>query len=120
MPQNIGRFEILSEIAHSDSAYVYKASDPESGQTIALKVLQAGLQSEDTAALVQRVLAEAESTKVLSSHNVAVLYGAGEIDGKFCAATEYVQGKSIAGMLAQQDSFSIWDLLDVARQACQG
>jgi serine/threonine protein kinase len=120
MPENIGRFEILSEIAHSDSARVYKASDPESGQTIALKVLQADLPAEETAALVQAVLAEAEATKVLSSHNLAVLYGAGEIDGKFCAATEYVQGKSVAGMLAQHDSFSIWDLLDVARQACQG
>jgi len=120
MPENIGRFEILSEIAHSDSARVYKASDPESGQTIALKVLQSDLPAEETAALVQAVLAEAETTKVLSSHNLAVLYGAGEIDGKFCAATEYVQGKSIAGMLAQHDSFSIWDLLDVARQACQG
>ncbi len=120
MPENIGRFEILSEIAHSDSARVYKASDPESGQTIALKVLQADLPAEEMAALVQAVLAEAETTKVLSSHNLAVLYGAGEIDGKFCAATEYVQGKSIAGMLAQHDSFSIWDLLDVARQACQG
>ncbi len=120
MPENIGRFEILSEIAHSDSARVYKASDPESGQTVALKVLQVDLPAEETAALVQRVLAEAETTKVLSSHNLAVLYGAGEIDGKFCAATEYVQGKSVAGMLAQHDSFSIWDLLDVARQACQG
>ena len=120
MPENIGRFEILSEIAHSDSARVYKASDPETGQTIALKVLQADLPAEETAALVQAVLAEAETTKVLSSHNLAVLYGAGEIDGKFCAATEYVQGKSVAGMLAQHDSFSIWDLLDVARQACQG
>ena len=62
MPENIGRFEILSEIAHSDSARVYKASDPESGQTIALKVLQADLPAEETAALVQAVLAEAETT----------------------------------------------------------
>jgi hypothetical protein len=31
MPDNIGRFEILSEIATSDLASVYKASDPESG-----------------------------------------------------------------------------------------
>jgi serine/threonine protein kinase len=120
MPENIGRFEILSEIGKGDFACVYKASDPDSGQTIALKVLQAQLPPEQTAALIQQVLAEAEATKVLSSHNIAVLYGAGEIDGKLCAATEYVQGKSIAGMLAQRDTFSIWDLLDVARQTCQG
>ncbi len=120
MPDYIGRFEILSEIGSSQLAGIYKASDPDSGQTIALKVLQAQLPPEQTAVLIQNVLEEAETTKVLSSHNIAVLYGAGEIDGKLCAATEYVQGKSIAGMLAQNDAFSIWDLLDVARQTCQG
>ena len=30
MSNKIGRFEILSEIAHSDISSVYKATDPES------------------------------------------------------------------------------------------
>ncbi len=119
MPEKIGRFEILSEIAHSESARVYKAFDPESSQTIALKVFHVALAPDQATALEQRVLEEAEATKALSSHNIALLYGAGEIEGQFCAAVEYIQGKSIAGMLAQQDSFSIWDLLDIMRQACQ-
>jgi len=120
MPQNIGRFEILSEIASGDFARVYKATDPDSNQTIALKVLQAQLPADQNAQLIQEVLAEADTTKSLSSQNIAVLYGAGEIDGQLCAATEYVQGKSVAGMLAQGDTFSMWDLMDIARQACQG
>ena len=37
MANKIGRFEILSEITHSEIGAVYKAADPESGQTIALK-----------------------------------------------------------------------------------
>ena len=37
MANKIGRFEILSEITHSEFTSVYKATDPESGQTIALK-----------------------------------------------------------------------------------
>jgi eukaryotic-like serine/threonine-protein kinase len=120
MPDHIGRFEILSEIGSGEFACVYKASDPDNGQTVALKVLQPNLPPEQTAALIETVLAEAETTKVLSSHNIAVLYGAGEIEGRLCAATEYIQGKSIAGMLLQGDTFSMWDLLDVARQTCQG
>ena len=119
MPEKIGRFEILSEIAHSESARVYKAFDPEANQTIALKVFHPELAPEQAAALEQRVLEEAEATKALSSHNIALLYGAGEIEGQFCAAVEYIQGKSVASMLAQQDSFSMWDLLDIIRQTCQ-
>jgi eukaryotic-like serine/threonine-protein kinase len=120
MADKIGRFEILGEIARNDVTCVYKASDPESGQLVALKTITSQLSSEDEAALAQRVMEEAEKTKPLSSHNLALLYGAGEIDGHLCAAMEYVQGKSIATMLAQHEGFSVWDLQDITRQACQG
>ena len=33
---------------------------------------------------------------------------------------EYVQGNSIATMLARKEGFSVWDLKDIARQTCQG
>src|SRR5579862_8045206 len=120
MSSKIGRFEILSELAKSPSGCVYKASDPESGQTIALKTIHLEEFGEHAEELVNRILAEAESTKVLSSPNITLVYGAGEIDGQFCAAMEYIQGNSIQTMLARKEGFSIWDLLDISRQVCQG
>ena len=116
MSTKIGHFEILSELAKSPTGTVYKANDPESGQTIALKAIQLSAFGDSAAALEQALLAEAESTKVLSSPNITTVYGAGEIDGQFCAAMEYVQGNSIATMLARKEGFSIWDLLDIGRQ----
>jgi len=120
MSNKIGRFEILSEIAKSAHGSVYKATDTESGQTVALKVIQLDMLGDLAAQVVQSVLEEADSTKDLNSHNIALLYGAGEIENLFCAALEYVQGNSIATMLARKEGFSIWDLQDIARQACQG
>jgi len=120
MSNTIGRFEILSELAKSDSGSVYKASDHESGQTLALKVMRLDVFGEYADEVVQRILQEADSTKDLSSPNITLVYGAGEIDGQFCAAMEYVQGNSIATMLARKEGFSIWDLLDISRQVCQG
>ena len=120
MSNKIGRFEVLSEIVHSANGSVYKASDPESGQTVALKTLQLDVMGEHAAAVVQSILDEADSTKSLNSHNIALLYGAGEIDGLFCASLEYVQGNSIATMMARKEGFSIWDIQDIARQTCQG
>src|SRR5215472_8096284 len=120
MSRKIGRFEILSELAKSDSGCVFKANDPESGQTIALKTIQLELFGEHAEQVVQRLLQEAETTKDLSSSNLTQIFGAGEIDGQFCAAMEYVQGNSIATMLARKEGFSIWDLLDISRQVCQG
>jgi serine/threonine-protein kinase len=119
MSTKIGRFEILGELAKSDSGCVYKANDPESGQTLALKTIRLDVFGEHAEEVVQRILQEAETTKDLSSSNITLVYGAGEIDGQFCAAMEYIQGNSIATMLARKEGFSIWDLLDISRQVCQ-
>jgi serine/threonine protein kinase len=118
MPDKIGRFELVSQLAQSPTATIYKALDTETQQTVALKVLQLSA-VKDGAALLAQVVEEADQAKPLSSHNIAVLYGVGEEDGKILAATEYVQGNSVATTLARHEGFSIWDLQDIARQVCQ-
>ncbi len=120
MSTKIGPFEILSELAKSPSGAVYKANDPESGQTVALKVIQLSAFGDSAKALEQALLEEVEKTKILSSSNITPVFGAGEIEGQFCAAMEYIQGNSIATMLARKEGFSIWDLLDIGRQLCSG
>jgi serine/threonine-protein kinase len=120
MSNKIGRYEILSEITHSDTSSVFKCSDPESGQTVVLKTIKLELLGEQAAAVMQHTLEEVERAKVLNSHNVAQLYEAGETEGQFFASMEYVQGNSVATMLARKEGFSIWDLQDIARQTCQG
>jgi serine/threonine protein kinase len=119
MSNKIGRFEIINEIARSEIGCTYKASDTENGHTVALKTIDLQLLGDQAEALVQRIVEEAETSKALSSQNIAVLYGAGDIDGKLCAAMDYVQGNSIATMLARKEGFSIWDLQDITRQTCQ-
>src|SRR5713226_9138022 len=120
MTNKIGRFEILGEITHSEMVSVYKAFDPESGQTVALKTIVLQMLGERAAALVQSLQEEVDGAQVLDSHNIALLYGSGDLGAQFCAAMEYVQGNSIATMLARKEGFSIWDLLDIGRQVCGG
>jgi len=120
MANKIGRFEILSEISHSDSTSVYKANDPTSSQTVALKVIKLAPLGEQASTLVKNLLEESAASKVLNSQNIGALYGSEEVDGFFCASSEYVQGNSVATMLARKEGFSIWDLQDIARQTCQG
>jgi len=118
MSEKIGRFEIVSQLAQSPFATIYKALDGETQQTVALKVVRLD-QVQDREALIKRVCDEAESAKPLSSHNIAVLYGVGDENDLLLAATEYVQGNSVATTLARHDGFSIWDIQDIARQVCQ-
>jgi serine/threonine protein kinase len=120
MSTKIGHFEILSELSKSATGAVYKANDPATSQTVALKAIQLSVFGAHAAELQKCLLEEAEATKVLSNPNLTVVYGAGEIEGKFCAAMEYIQGNSVATMLERKEGFSIWDLLDIGRQVCSG
>jgi serine/threonine-protein kinase len=117
MPTKIGRFDIQGQLSRSAFATVYKALDTETQQTIALKAV--ALNSvPDRDALIKAVFEEADRSKPLNSHNIAVLYGVGDEEGQLLAGAEYVQGNSVATTLVRKDGFSIWDLQDIARQIC--
>src|SRR6266581_9437336 len=118
MSNKIGRFEIVSQLAQSPFATIHKALDTETQQTVALKVLRLD-QVKDSTDLLKRVFEEADQAKPLNSHNIATLFGVGDEDGLLLAASEYVQGNSVATTLARKDGFSIWDLQDIVRQVCQ-
>jgi serine/threonine-protein kinase len=120
MATMFGRFEIQSELSKSETALIYKAMDTETNQVVALKTQNLEPLGERAEAFVSTLIAEGESTRDLAGQNIVLLYGAGEIDGQFCAAMEYIQGNSIATMLARKEGFSIWDLLDITRQVCAG
>ncbi len=113
-----GRFDIQSELSQSDTAVIYKAIDAETNQVVALKTQSLEPLGDRADAFVDTLIAEGESSRDLASQNIVLLYGAGEIDGQFCAAMEYIQGNSVATMLARKEGFSIWDLLDITRQVC--
>jgi hypothetical protein len=120
MSTKIGHFEILSELSKSATCVVYKANDAETSQTVALKAIQLSAFGERAAELQECLLKEADAVKALSHSNLTPVRDAREIDGQFCAAMEYIQGNSIATMLARKEGFSIWDLLDIGRQVCSG
>ncbi|MGA9355247.1 MAG: serine/threonine-protein kinase, partial [Terriglobales bacterium] len=118
MATMFGRFDVQNEISKSETALIYKALDSESNQMVALKTQRLAPLGDRSAAFVETLVAEGEVAQPLAGQNIAQLYGAGEIEGQFCAAMEYIQGNSITTMLARKEGFSIWDLLDIARQVC--
>ena len=81
MSTKIGRFEILGELAKSRFSCVYKANDPDPANARA-EDLHLEVFGEQAREVVQRAPAEADTTKELSSPNLTLVYGAGEIDGR--------------------------------------
>jgi eukaryotic-like serine/threonine-protein kinase len=120
MSTKIAHFEILSELSKSATGAVYKANDENTGQIVALKTIQLSAFGEAAPELQQWLQTESDQIKVLSDPNLAPANQVQEIDGQFCGAMDYIQGNSVATMLARKEGFSIWDLLDIGRQVCSG
>src|ERR1700690_1531938 len=120
MATMFGRFEIQSELYRSDTALIYKAMDLKANEVVALKTQSLEALGARLDAFVETLIAEGEGARDLACQNIVVLHGAGEIEGKFCAAMEYVQGNSVATMGERNEGFSIWDLIDITRQICAG
>ena len=78
MSTKIGHFEILSELSKSATGAVYKANDPQTSQTVALKAIQLSAFGDHAAELQQCLVEEVETTKVLSHSNLSPVFGAGE------------------------------------------
>ena len=91
MATMFGRFDVQNEISKSETALIYKALDMESNQVVALKTQRLAPLGDRSAAFVETLVAEGEVAQPLTGQNIAQLYGAGEIDGQFCAAMEYIQ-----------------------------
>jgi eukaryotic-like serine/threonine-protein kinase len=122
MSNNIGRFEIQNEISRTDRIAVYKVADSETegAKPIVLKALELESFGEQSSVMVENLMQESQAGKNLKCQNIGALLDAGVIDGKFCAQMEYVEGNSVATVIARKEGFSIWDVMDITRQACQG
>ena len=63
MAMMFGRFEIQSELSKSDTALIYKATDTETNQTVALKTQNLESLGDRVSAFVDTLIAEGESTR---------------------------------------------------------
>ena len=94
-----GLYRIEREIGRGGMAIVYLAYHQWLDRPVALKVLRPELQQD--AALVERFLVEARSAARLEHPNIVAVYDAGVVDGVHYLAMEYVEGETLADVLAR-------------------
>jgi formylglycine-generating enzyme required for sulfatase activity len=111
----IGRFEILRELGRGGMGLVLEGRDPHLDRRVALKVLapHAAHQPE----FVERFLREGRLAAALSHPNVVTIYEAGEADGRYYIAMEFVEGSDLAGLLRSRGKLPLPAVLQVLAQA---
>jgi serine/threonine protein kinase len=95
-----GPFERLQRVGRGSFGEVYRAFDPTLQRHVALKLLLPGSLNRDDEAVA--LLREARAMARVRHPNVVPIYGVDRHDGRVGFWSDFVQGKTLAELLAAQ------------------
>ncbi|HEY7176587.1 MAG TPA: PASTA domain-containing protein [Micromonosporaceae bacterium] len=95
-----GRYRIRGRVATGGMATVYTATDERLERTVAVKIIHPG--QADDPRFVERFTWEAKTIARLTHPNVVAVYDQGTHDGLPYLVMEYVRGKTLRDMLAEE------------------
>ncbi len=118
--QNIGRYQIEKELGKGAMGLVYKATDPNIGRAVALKTMRLDVHGIEQEEMLRRFKNEARSAGVLNHPNIVTIYDAGEDQGLFYIAMEYIEGHTLAEVLQQHRVLPVEQVISITRNICAG
>jgi len=111
------RYQILGELGRGGMGIVYKAKDTVLDRVVAFKVLPDALKENPQA--LKNFLREAKSAAQLNHPNIVTVYDAGEQDGRYYIAMEYVDGTTLKEILRRRNVIASSGVLHVLVQMCE-
>jgi serine/threonine-protein kinase len=113
-----GRYELVRPLGHGAMATVDLAHDVELERPVALKRLAENLARDDD--LRRRFLREPRLAARLSHANVVRVFDVGEDGGRPFIAMEYVEGETLADLLARRGRLPAAEVARLGVQMCAG
>ncbi len=96
---SLGKYEILEELGRGGFGAVYRVRARDLDREEALKVLGQHRAWDPT--LVSRFLREARAAARLRHPHIVTIYGVGEVEGTHFIAMEYLSGRTLAKVIAE-------------------
>ncbi len=117
----LGRYRIERLLGAGAMGEVYLAEDPQIGRRLAIKTVRivAG-GGHDVAELQERLVREARAAGRLLHPHIVTLFDAGESEGVFYLAFEFVDGVDLSQRLRGTPPLTVREVLQIARQAAEG
>ena len=113
-----GKYEILSKIGSGGTSIVYKARRLSDGFIVAIKVVRDEL--EDIDEHERHFRHEAEALAKMSHRNVRRILAVGQWNGSLYMVTEYIDGKTLKDIIAQNGPLPPKKAVDYALQIAAG
>ena len=112
------RYEIKSVLGVGGMGVVYKASDRELGEVVAIKTLKPDVVQHDASAL-DRFKTEIKLARKIAHRNVVRTYDLGETGGVYFITMEFVDGKSLKELIVSRGRLPVSVALSVGKQLCR-
>jgi tetratricopeptide (TPR) repeat protein len=112
-----GRYEIVGELGRGGMGIVYKAHDTVLDRLVAFKVLPRSF--EENPRSVENFLREAKAAAKLNHPNIVTVYDAGEQDGHYYIAMEYVDGTTLKEILRRRGPIAPNGVMRVVMHVCE-
>lgn len=111
-----GRYEIQRELGSGGMAIVYLARDCRHDRPVALKVFRPELAAAMGA---DRFLREIQITAKLQHPNILPLFDSGEADGFLFYVMPFVEGESLAELLAREQQLPLPQAVQIAHEVAE-
>jgi len=116
-PTTPGRYIIRGTLGRGGMGIVYKAEDTVLDRVVAFKVLPESLKENPQA--LKNFLREAKSAAQLNHPNIVTVYDAGEQDGVYYIAMEYVDGNTLKDIIKRRGRVAPRGIVHVVSQMCE-
>jgi serine/threonine protein kinase len=116
--KRLGPYLIVARIGSGGMGEVYKAYDESLERFVAIKVLPPELARQED--FVRRFRAEATAVAKLAHPNIVPIHAVGKDAGNHFFVMQYVQGASLAQLLAEHKRLSVDETLTIVEQALAG
>jgi eukaryotic-like serine/threonine-protein kinase len=115
---SLGPYIIVRRVGSGGMGDVYKALEPRLERFVAIKVLPPELASQRD--LVERFRAEATVIAKFTHPNIVQIYSIGEDNGHHYFVMQFVDGESLAELLARRSRLSVEETVQIARGCLAG
>ncbi len=115
----IGSYRLESKLGEGGMGVIYRAVHTTLDRTVALKVLPDRL-VKNNQPFVERFHQEARAAAKIDHPNIVRVYDAGEVQGTYFIAMEFVQGTDFRKLVDRKGRIPEKDVIAAAIQACSG
>jgi len=112
------RYKIIKSIGEGGMANVYLAYDTILEREVAVKILRGDLSDDEK--FIRRFQREANSASSLRHPNIVEMYDVGEDNGKYFIVMEYVDGKTLKGLIKKRGPLNLSESIDIMLQLTSG